>query len=213
MRQNQLEDRLYFGQGIVARHTGAWSDAYRPRGASNPLSLENRYLRLPAQLTPLGATVGAEGPQKIFWSGTFDGRYTSVGDYIVSNGRIFFISSQEPFQPIICVRTNRTIFVTRQMPMQPYAATGYGGIAATDALSILSDYPVAIQIESKSSTPNAKLPTDLAIPYWVIQMPQVDGVSITSGDLVTDDLGRSANVSWAEQSYAGWRILAKPAAA
>src|SRR5690242_8986046 len=113
MQFDRLQDRQYRALGKAARHTGRWADAYRPKGAMTPLAPENRYLRLPVAFEPMPGGSSGDSLEQIFWRGIFDGHYTKAGDYIQLDGRPYFISSQEPLQPIICVRTNRVVSVSR----------------------------------------------------------------------------------------------------
>jgi hypothetical protein len=61
------------------------------------------------------------------------------------------------------------------------------------------------------TTITADLPTDQAIPYWNILVPAPSSVLLTPGDMIIDDIGRSAVISGSELTSLGWRIVAKMA--
>jgi len=211
MRYAKLQDRLYRSLGIAARHTGRWADAFRPKSPYAPLAPESRFLKLPAALDQLTGSSGIDAFEHIFWRGTFDGCYTKPGDYIVLDGGIYFIASQEPLEPIICIRTNRIVSIARSAPVPVTSASVYGGFSPADTLAYLSEYPASVLIQSKMSPASADLPVDQAIPYWTVYLPAHHDITIKSGDFISDDMGRSALVSYADQSIMGWRLIAKMA--
>lgn len=196
---------------MSARHTGQWADAFRPRWPHSPLAPACRYLRLPVAIEPVGSSVAIDTFDQIFWHGTFDGSYTRPGDYLVASGQVFFIASQEPLQPIVCVRTNRTVSIARSAQVPVTSSGAYGGYSSSNATAFLSEYPAAVLIENKMSSSTAGLPTDQAIPYWSVLLPAHGAVEISSGDFISDDLGRSAVVSSSDRSGMGWRLVAKMA--
>src|SRR4051812_24301641 len=114
MDSRKLQDRLSFGLGRSARHIGRTADAFRPDGPSDPLKRENRFLRLPAAFVPAngGLNTAATYGQPL-WHGIFDSSYTRVGDYLVLEAETYFIASQAPLLPVLCVMANRTISITR----------------------------------------------------------------------------------------------------
>jgi hypothetical protein len=157
------------------------------------------------------SATGDEAFDRIFWRGTLDGVYTKPGDYLVVNDEIYFVASQAPFQPIICVRTNRTISIGRATQVPVGSAAAYGGFSPANTTAFLTDYPSAVVVENKMSPSSAGLPTDQAIPYWAVYLPAHPSVTILAGDLISDEIGRSAIVSYADQSAMGWHLIAKMA--
>lgn len=59
----------------------------------------------------------------------------------------------------------------------------------------------------------AGLPTDQVIPYWAVYLPAQAAETILAGDLISDEIGRSAVISYADQSVMGWHLIAKMATA
>jgi hypothetical protein len=63
--------------------------------------------------------------------------------------------------------------------------------------------------ENRTASSGVNLPTDQAVAFWNILMPAVHGIILSSGDLVTDDIGRTAIIADSELTHLGWRLHAK----
>jgi hypothetical protein len=210
MDGRKLQDRIHFGLGRSARYLGQWADAFRPAGAFNPLDKQNRYLRLPAAfLSAKGSEVRTNAYGEPLWNGVFDASYTRVGDYVVLGPRIFFIASQEPLLPVLCVCANRTISFARPNAQGSTGANAYGGYTSSGSTILMDGWPASVLAESRTSASIAGLPINLGAPYWSILVPSVDKVILSPGDLVADDLGRTAVITGSELTGLGWRINAK----
>jgi hypothetical protein len=210
MNGRKLQDRLYLGLGLSARHTGRIANAFRPSGPNCPLDKQNRFLKLPAAFNSAkGNVTHANGYGDALWYGIFDASYTRPGDYIVLETAVYFIGSQDPLLPVLCVRTNRTISVAKPRMQTNPAANAYGGYTSANSSPLLDQWPASVFNESKSSSSITGLPTDQLIPYWTVLIPATSGVTLSSGDVITDDLGRTAFISGSELSNLGWRISAK----
>jgi hypothetical protein len=212
MDSQKLQDRLYFGLGVSARYVGQTANAFRPAGAFDPLKKENRFLRLPAAFVP--ANGGADKTNAYgqpFWRGIFDASYTRVGDYLVLGSSIYFIASQEPLLPVLCVMANRTISVGRPTVQTATGTNPYGGFTANSSSALMGFWPASVLGEDRLSTTAVNLPTDQAIPYWNILVPAPAGVLLLPGDMITDDIGRSAVIAGSELTNLGWRLVAKMA--
>jgi hypothetical protein len=212
MNGRKLQDRLYLGLGISARRVGQLADAFRPTGPDNPLSSQNRFLRLPATFISSGGrerrTNGYGDPM---WQGIFDGSYTRVSDYLVTPDAIFFVVSQDHLLPILCVRTNRTICIMHPSMQTNIANNAYGGYTSGSSTMLMNQWPASVLGENKSGRSVADLPTDQMVPYWNVLVPSVTGVVLSPGDIITDDLGRTGLINSSELTNLGWRISAKMA--
>ena len=94
----KLQDRLYLGLGISARLVGQFADAFRPAGVDNPLSSQNRFLRLPATFISSGGDESRTNSYgNALWQGIFDASYTRVSDYLVTSTGTFFVVVSGPF--------------------------------------------------------------------------------------------------------------------
>jgi hypothetical protein len=209
MEYSKLQDRIYKGLGIVARQTGIWSDAFRPIAGKIPLDPEGRFLRLPVVLEPLTSWNSLETTEQVLWQGIFDGAYTRVGDYIVSEGKAYFIAAQEPLQPIVCIRSNQVISISRSPPPSLSANNAYGGYSQNPSNVLLEQYPAAVLIENKTGPSKTGLPTDQSVPYWTVLLSKTSDIILSSGDTIRDGLGRAAIVTYAQSMASGWRLIAK----
>jgi hypothetical protein len=208
----KLQDHLYSASGRTARFIGRSADAFRPQNAFTPLEPQNRFLRLPATfLAAKGRESQIVSYGVAIWQGIFDGSYTRIGDYLVLETATFFIASQEPLLPILCVRTNRVISIRRPNMQTHVAANPYGGYTSSASVILMTGWPASVLGENTLGSSQAGLPTDQSPPYWTVLMPASFGVLLSPGDIITDDLGRTAVIAASELSDLGWRISAKMA--
>lgn len=212
MDGQRLQDRLYLGLGRSARHVGRLADAFRPRGPLRPLDKANRFMRLPATFM---SAKGNSGRTNVFgdplWYGIFDASYTRPGDYIVSEIGTYFIISQEPLLPVLCVKANRTISIVQPNVQSGPAGNAYGGFTPGAVATLIDAWPASVLGENRTSASTTDLPTDQAVPYWNILLPAVAYPAVSPGDRVIDDLDRTAIIVGTELSDLGWRISAKMA--
>jgi hypothetical protein len=210
MDGRKLQDRLYLGSGLSARHIGHTTDAFRPSGPSKPLDSENRFLRLPASFVSLS---GNDRRTNVYgealWHGIFDASYTRPSDYLVQESGIFFVASQAPLLPVLCVKTNRNISVVRPNMPTKIASNTYGGYTYGSSALLMERWPASVLGENRSSASTTNLPTDQPIPYWNVLLPAIDNLILAPGDLITDDLHRTAVITGSELTDLGWRINAK----
>jgi hypothetical protein len=212
MNGRKLQDRLYLGLGLSARHVGRLADAFRPSGPFDPLDKQNRFLRLPATVV---STRGEYGHTNLFgnslWYGVFDASYTRPGDYVVMESGTFFVASQTPLLPILCVKSNRTISIVQPKMQTTIANNSYGGYTSGSSITLMRGWPASVLGENRTSRSTADLPTDQVTPYWSVLVPSPAGVVLSPGDIITDDLGRTAVIAGTELTNLGWRISAKMA--
>lgn len=200
------------GLGLSARHFGQSTDAFRPCGPFQPLAAENRYIRLPATFTSsYGRFTRTNEFGNALWCGIFDGSYTKPGDYLVTPSATYFVASQAPLLPILCARTNRTISIARPNVQANIAGNAYGGYTAGGSTMLMAGWPASILGGGQSSHSTADLPTDQGTPNWNVLVPPPIGVILSPGDIITDDLSRTAVISGSELTDLGWRIIARMA--
>jgi hypothetical protein len=145
------------------------------------------------------------------WRGIFDASYTRVSDYLVTGSGTFFVASQDPLLPVLCVRTNRIISILQPNMQSNTANNPYGGFTAGGSIALMDQWPASVLGENRTSHSTADLPTDQMVPYWVILIPSPAGVVLSPGDIITDDLGRTGVINGSELTNLGWRISAKMA--
>ncbi len=212
MRGHRLQDRLYKGLGAAARHIGHSADAFRPSGTINPLSKSNRFLRLPAAFIPTRG--GANYTNRYgdpFWTGIFDASYTQPGDYLDSGGTTFFIASQKPMLPVLCVETNAVLSISRPRLQLDVASNPYGGYTLGSSTLLIDQWPASVLADTKASASNANLPTDLGAPYWNVLLPAVDRILFAPGDIISDNNDRTGVVASSELTDLGWRLSVRMA--
>jgi hypothetical protein len=229
-----LQDLIRRGLGRAAIAVGEWCDAYRPAGTADPLADENRFMRMPVSFTSHHGANEATGYGQPTWLGVFDAAYTRPGDYLVrrddaghapaggagsggagsggvGSGGVWFIASQQPLLPVLCVRATRIVCFTR--PASPGSAgmNGYGGTALSTATPLASGWPASVLTGRGAGMDKTPLPSDPTPGTWSVLLPGIAGVVLRPGDLMTDDIGRTGVVSAAELSDLGWRLLVRQA--
>jgi hypothetical protein len=210
MLQSRLQDRHTYALGVAGRCLGTWADAYRPAHPLEPFKDEFRFMKLPAAFVP--ARGGAQQTNLYgdpFWHGLFDASYTRPGDYLCCATGVYFIASQLPLLPVLCVMTNRTISFARPNPQTMPSANPYGGYSPANATTLMMGWPASVVTTTHYGQPEGKLPTDQPVSYLTLLMPCIDPVKLETGDMLTDDLGRQAVLVAAELTELGWRLTAK----
>lgn len=212
MAQDYVQDRIRWGMNVAARSAGARADAYRPSSANDPLSPCNRFLRLHALFSGMRGRFERPVPYgEALCHGIFDAAYTKVGDYLVQNDAAWFIASQEPLLPVLCVRANRVVSFWRAAGAAVTGVNTYGGITAAEKRPLLLHWPASVLGDAGAGQPAAALPGDSTVPYWTVLLPAFPGIVLLPADLMRDDLGRAAVIAAAELSDLGWRITVRQA--
>jgi hypothetical protein len=111
----------------------------------------------------------------------------------------------------LCVKANRIISIVRPNMQTNTASNAYGGYTSGGSETLMEGWPASVLGENRSSGSATNLPTDQAIPYWNILLPAIAHVVLSPGDLVTDDLNRTAAIAGSELTDLGWRVSAKMA--
>jgi len=205
MDADYLQDRLYWGLNRTANILGRTTDAYRACGVTDPLDRSNRYLQLRAAFSRADGNftqpVGYDVP---VWRGHFDASYTQVGDYLVHGSEVWFIAAQHSLLPILCVKTNRIISITRLTT--PYTEPSTIPSNASATINVISDWPASLLgIGAQGKTPT-RLPGDTAIPNVTALLPSTHGQILQPTDIVTDEHGTTGTIVAAELSDLGWRL-------
>jgi hypothetical protein len=209
-----VPDLIRRGLGVAARAVGDWCDLFRATGPSDPTAPANRILRLPAAFaSPHGFEVPVDYGDAL-WEGYFDAAYTKAGDYLRGRDGMFFVASQPRLGPVLCVRTNRVIGLSR--PAAPLAGgiNRYVGVLPATAVPLLNGWPASVLAAGGGG--RGALPGDApgllgGAGGWRVLLPGAD-TTLRPGDLVHDDLGRSGVVSSAELTDLGWRLHVRQAA-
>jgi hypothetical protein len=205
-----LQDRLYWGLNRAANILGRVTDAYRSTGASDPIDPSNRYLQLNAAFSQVdGSFSRIVGYGIAEWRGYFDASYTRVGDYLVQGQDIWFIAEQQSLLPVLCVKTNRIISITRQLT--PAMAASINIPTGNATINVISHWPVSMLGTGTGGMSTTQLPGDTTIPNWIALVPSVHEQVIQPTDIISDDLGITGIVVAAELSGLGWRLNVRQA--
>ena len=205
-----LQSRIYSGYAKAASRIGFSADQYRPASASNPLDAGNKLRSMPASFNAEDMGYGKPNKHgKATWYGLFDGSLTQPGDYLVSaQDGTFFIAAQQTALPVLLVACNRTINVLRPQQQTGLGAVGYGGDTDAGETALMTAWPASVLQGTKGEKGGIALPGDVRDPWWTILLPHFDGVTLRSGDIITDDLVRRYAISSAELTDLGWRLTA-----
>ena len=218
MQADRLQDLIRRAYGRAAFTLGNWCHAYRSTDAADPLHHRNRFMALQAAFTaPHSDDDRPVGYGMATWWGVFDSAYTRPGDYIVreetgtrgADNNVWFIAAQQPFVPVLCVRAPRVVSFTRPASTTTSGVAGYGGYTSAEADALLTNFPASVLNAGGGGLDLAELPSGATPESWQVLLPARPEVVLRSGDLMSDDLGRSGVISSAELSDLGWRLLVK----
>jgi hypothetical protein len=220
-RGELVADAVRRGAGRAAIVLGRWCEAYRPTTPDRPLAPQNRVLRLQASFNLPGEGNRPPGYGAALWWGVFDSAYTRVGDYIcrpesragAKDGAVWFVASQEPMLPVLCVQAGRVVDIARPGGAGSQGLNGYGGVVRGNAATIARRWPVSLLTAGGRGATGAELPAGIPAGSWLMLMPTMPGVSLARGDIVADGEGLTGIVSSAEQSAMGWRAIVREAVA
>lgn len=205
MDAGRLQDRIYWGLNRTANILGQVADAYRANGTSDPLDRSNRYLRLHAAFSRAdGNFTQPIGYEVAVWRGHFDASYTQVGDYLVRKKEIWFIAAQHSLLPVLCVRTNHVISITRQTV--PITGASNDPTSATSTINVISRWPASMLGTGTEGRSPTQLPGDTRIPNVIALLPSTHDQILQPADIVTDENGTTGIVVAAEISDLGWRL-------
>jgi hypothetical protein len=196
---------MYWGLNRVANKIGRITDAYRANGLSDPVHRSNRFLQLHAAFSRAdGNFTQPVGYEVAVWRGYFDASYTRVGDYLVQEQDIWFIASQHSLLPVLCVKTNRVVSITRQIAPTTGASTAPA--TAVTSINVISRWPASVLGTETEGRPITDLPGDTRIPTVTALLPSTHAQILQPADVVTDELGTTRIIVAAELSDLGWRL-------
>ncbi|MBW4024950.1 MAG: hypothetical protein HIU92_17775 [Proteobacteria bacterium] len=215
MDAERLNDRVARGLGQAAARIGESYETFRPSGAFNPLSRSNLLLRLNVgmhqQDRDWSRTARYGGAE---WLAVHDTAYTRRGDYLCGPAGIFFIASQPPLLPTLCVLTNRVLRLARPDGASQAGTNGYGGVDEPQETVLLDAWPASVLLSGAVNRATGALPGEPGPARWTVLLPalgQPDAVGLQPGDLMTDETGARSVISAVERTDLGWRLTATEA--
>ena len=199
------------GPQITASIIGSPYQQYRPQGANNPTASGNLIRSINAWITADDKAAGSKafnyGKPVMF--GMFDPTVTAVGDYLVGPLGTFFIASQDVPAPMQIVRCSHTLNLS-----EPGQAVGfgkqepYGGDQRATENVLASAWPASVVQGSRGEGGTSRLPGDTRMPWFVVLLPAISGVTIRNNLILTDENGLRYVISSFETSALGWRLTA-----
>lgn len=209
-----LQDRLHRAAGRGAIIVGAPCYLHRPANTLDPLSPETRILKMHAAFLPIGGRL-TRTPSfgEVTWQGIFDAAYTTPGDLLhrSADDAVFFIASQPPLLPTLCIRASRRVDITRPAAPASAGLNAYGGALTATDTTIATAWPAAILGIGGQGTGSADIAADLQSGAWQVLLPLSLNIGLRTGDKLTDDTGRIGIIASIELSDLGWRLLARQA--
>ncbi len=207
---DRIDDAIQRGRGLAAIAIGTLHDLHRPRGPNGPLQEATAIMRMPALFMPSSNRMLAYGHP--LFEAAFDAAYTQPGDYLVGPQFTWFVASQAPLLPVLCVKATRVVTVARSGGAAGVGLGAYGGLRRDTLLPVLTAWPASM-VAHGSGIDRADLPGDASLGGWSVLLPALANITLRTGDLMTDDMGRAGVVSSVELSDYGWRLGVRQAAA
>jgi hypothetical protein len=214
MNGAELQDRLQRAAGRTAAIAGQTCDLFRPNGPIDPLAPANRILRLPAAFLPLGGGFRRPVSQsQSLWEGLFDSAYTKPGDILrrSGDGAIFFIATQQPLLPVLCVRALRLVTITRPTTANLAGLNIYGGVVAATDATVAAAWPASMTSQGSQGTSQTNLAAEIAAGTWQVLLPSSLELELRTTDRVTDDRGRVGVIASAETTELGTTLTVRQA--
>jgi hypothetical protein len=212
MNADLLQQKIYMGYAKAALRIGHTFGVYRPNSQNNPVAGARLVTSLPASFNAEDMKYGKPNKYgKPTWFCLIDGRQTQVGDYLIHGTETYFIAAQQLALPILAVECNRVINVLRPQQLSGVGAQGYGGNTTATETLLMQQWPASVLQGTKGEHNEVQLPGDVRNPWWAMLFPAWPGVTLRTGDIITDELVRRYVVSSAELTDSGWRITAMQA--
>jgi len=211
MEGARLNDRVAKGLGQAALRIGDAYEAFRPNGLGAPLARRNFVIQL---------AVAFHGEDRDWhrsarygqplWFAIFDNAYTQPGDYLVGPLGTFFVASQPPMLPTVCVLTNRVLRITRAGGARAAGVNAYGGVQHGELFLLLVAWPASM-LAAGGGGHGGMLPGQPGPSSTTVLLPALHGkqaLELRQGDLITDEAGSVSVISSVELSPLGWRLNA-----
>ena len=208
MDQARLNALIAAGLTQAAQVVGSSCQVFRPASAFDPLGGTELEPLMSAFDSNIGLSLrGGEDRNGSFAS--LIGDYSSLrsGDYLVGTNT-WFVSHVEPLRAAVCVRCNHMLSIRSPLSAFTTGTSSYGGrIPATD-LILATGWPASVLTKTHLDTSTAKLPGDVRTVFVEILLPVIPDLTISHGQMLTDEFGQTYVVAATELSVRGWRIEA-----
>ena len=213
MDGKRLQSLLNTGYARAASHIGTPHLWYRAATPNNPLQSVNRLGTLAASFNIRGQYLNQPKADVWLWQAIVDGSQVEIGDYL-SGENIWCIVGKQPLMPIIALRCNDMISISRAG-----AITQTADGAQQSTQQIASGIPCYIQLKRDKgfSMPagwqGGATNTSAPMPEWLIYVG-LGGVTphgfIQEGDMIINEAGNQWKVDAASTSTVIWQLACTP---
>ncbi len=221
----RIQNRIYYGYGKASLRLGTTHSVYRSSTGINPIASGNL---LGTQLFSMDADLKYIKPRK-YGDNTWqflpqDAQGTTLFalqnyDYLVGSTVTYFIVDILPddrLSPPLCMQCNGivSIFSPSSTTLTP-GSGAYIEYQLGQGVTRVTACPASIlQYSTGNKEVSLKLPTSPKLPYYQIVLPEFGGTIIKTGDMITDDAGRTMIIVSAERTTKnlGFRIVASEVA-
>lgn len=204
----QLAAKVNQGNGKAAKRLGSMARHYRATSPFSPLNGEPLQQLTASFITDYGYMRAARFglATRI---GIFDAAGFEVGDILVSAEGTFYVAALPLLQPILCVRSERLVSISRTCQAGSGAGLKeYGGTTVANETLMMSGWPASIILSRGGEHSPLKLPGEVRSAWHNILMPAYRELPVHTGDFVTDDTGHRYVISGTELTAMGWRFTA-----
>jgi len=210
-----INQKIRFGYAKAASKLGQPFTLYRSAVPINPINSSNLIGTLLMVATLDWNWMKSNRPGNAIWWLVVDGQDSSSplsaqeGDYLVGD-KTFYILSKEYQMPMSGFECNSVIDIIRPNQSQAIGNVGYVAYQPGTSIPIMTQMPASVlMINRQGSTAPSKLPTDTLEPSWIIQVPNLGGVFIRTGDIIIDNYTDEYVISVNEETEFGWRLTAQ----
>lgn len=162
MDGSRISAKVAKGYRISARKVGLLHAHYRPDGDLAPMRAETLIGTLPASFDANAYKYSQPAkPGAATWTALFDPELTQPGDYLVGDGKTWFISSQDHLLPLTVVICTDVVSLHRPSgPVGFGQVEGYGGDIPDAETVLTSGWPVNLSLDERGERTDAHLPSD-----------------------------------------------------
>ena len=201
-----IQSFINLGNAFTGQFVGTPYQQYRCAGVGPVISQENLVGTLSAAFAQKGNFTAAPSVKVDEWTGYFDGSKTQAGDYLSNGSLTYFVSAQLPLMPYVCIACPRVVSLFRPAAVTTVGLSAYGGNTEATETAMMTGWPASILQGTKGERGDVSVPDNVKSPWYALRLPVLAGVTIQSGDIVTDDLSRRYTISSAELTAFGWRF-------
>ena len=205
-RATRIQSRISYGYAKAGAVLGFPFQHYRCASIGPVLQTTNVVETLNASFAVKGDYTKAGTVKNDEWYGYYNAATALPGDYLSNGTDTYFIAAQQLMLPPLTVKCNRVVTVFRPAQVSTVGVSGYGGNTASTETALMSEWPASVLQGTKGERGDVSVPDDVKSPWYALRMPMLAGVTINSGDIITDDLDRRYTVSSTELTEYGWRL-------